>query len=76
MENSRVQIVENILSANDQIADENQRILDDAGIYSINIMASPGSGKTSLILQTIKALKSKVYIGSVTAELEKIEGVH
>lgn len=61
--NNRVTIVENILSANDQVAQLNRRLLDEKKIFSINLMASPGAGKTSFILQTIHALKGKFRIG-------------
>jgi hydrogenase nickel incorporation protein HypB len=77
--NSRVKIVEKIFNANDRIAEENQEKLAIAGIFSINIMASPGSGKTSLILQTIRRLPTKWKIGviegdtaPVTIDAEKI----
>ncbi|HBA90443.1 MAG TPA: hydrogenase accessory protein HypB, partial [Anaerolineaceae bacterium] len=44
---NRVQVVENILNANDQVAQLNRQVLDQAGAFSINLMASPGAGKTS-----------------------------
>ena len=43
----RVKIVENILSANDRLANENLRKLNEAGVFALNFMASPGAGKTS-----------------------------
>lgn len=46
-----------VLEANDRIADENRRRLDSLGICAINLMGSPGAGKTSLILRTIEALR-------------------
>jgi hydrogenase nickel incorporation protein HypB len=52
----RISIVENILSANDQIASENRSRLDQAGVFALNFMASPGAGKTSLIERTIEGL--------------------
>lgn len=57
----RVPIVEKILSANNRLADENRRILDAAGVFSLNIMASPGAGKTSLIEQTIQTLTKQSH---------------
>ncbi|WP_322508344.1 hydrogenase nickel incorporation protein HypB [Anaerolinea sp.] len=60
---NRVTIVENILSANDQVAQLNRKLLDEKKIFSINLMASPGAGKTSFILQTIKALSASYRIG-------------
>ena len=45
----RVEVVENILSANEQLAEENLARFDSAGVFALNLMASPGAGKTSLI---------------------------
>ena len=56
MSEKRIKIVENILNANDQLAAENRARINAAKVYSINLMASPGAGKTSFILATIDAL--------------------
>lgn len=56
MSEKRINIVENILNANDQLALKNKKQIEDANAYSINLMASPGAGKTSFILATINAL--------------------
>jgi len=56
MSEQRIQIVQNILSANDAIAEQNRQLLQKARLFSINLMASPGAGKTSLIEQTVKKL--------------------
>ncbi len=53
-----IEVVENILSANDQIAAETRKLFDERHILAINIMASPGGGKTSIIMKTIEALKA------------------
>jgi hydrogenase nickel incorporation protein HypB len=68
MKTSRIKIVENILNANDQIAEENSRILKEHRVYSINIMASPGAGKTSLILKTIHALSNDLRIAVIEGD--------
>jgi hydrogenase nickel incorporation protein HypB len=65
----RVPVVEQILSANDQLAAGNRKQLDAAGIFAINIMASPGAGKTSLITRTIEALKEELRIGAVDGDI-------
>jgi hydrogenase nickel incorporation protein HypB len=49
-------VVEKILSTNDQVAHENRNRLDEFRVTSLNFMASPGAGKTSLIERTIKGL--------------------
>ena len=64
----RVPVVERILSANDRLAEQNRARLDAARVLGINIMASPGAGKSSTILQTIKALSSRVRIGVVEGD--------
>jgi len=68
MKLERVSIIEKILGANDQLAVLNRANLDQHGIFSINLMASPGAGKTSLILQTIQALSTKIHIGVVEGD--------
>jgi hydrogenase nickel incorporation protein HypB len=65
----KVKVITQILSANDQIAEENQRLLRDQRILTVNLMASPGAGKTSLILQTAKALEGRARIGVVEGDV-------
>ncbi len=64
-----VKVLRDILSANDGIARRNQNLLDERGILTINIMSSPGAGKTSLILQTISRLKQKAGIGVIEGDV-------
>ena len=52
----RLNIEENIFSANDRLAKNNRLKLDNAGVMAINFLASPGAGKTSLIERTIESL--------------------
>jgi hydrogenase nickel incorporation protein HypB len=65
----KVSIVERILSANDQIAADNRRVFDEKGVFVINLMASPGAGKTSLILRTIEALQGKLRLGVIEGDV-------
>ncbi len=64
----RVMVVEQILNANDQLAAENRRKLDANGVFAINILASPGAGKTSLILRTIEALSERLRLAVVEGD--------
>jgi hydrogenase nickel incorporation protein HypB len=66
---NRVPVVENILNANDRLAQENHARLESAGVFSINIMASPGAGKTSLIEQTLPRLKDKLRVAVVDGDI-------
>jgi len=61
--------VQGILSANDQIAMQNRELLDRQGILVINLMAAPGSGKTSLILRTVDALRDCLRIGVIEGDI-------
>ncbi len=65
----KVSVVEGILNANDQLALQNRQLLDDAGVCVLNLMASPGSGKTSLILRTIDALRGRLRIGVIEGDI-------
>ncbi len=79
MTTQKVQIVEKILDANDQLANQILKKFNDAQVFAINMMASPGSGKTSVILQTIERLKGEMKIAviegdtaAVTIDADKI----
>ena len=64
----RVEIVQKILDSNERMAESNQALLNEAGVFGINIMASPGAGKTSFILQTIKNLPSEIRLGVIEGD--------
>lgn len=64
-----IKVLQDILSANDGIARRNQDRLDKHGILTINVMSSPGAGKTSLILQTISNLKQKTRIAVIEGDI-------
>jgi len=68
MSKKTIQIVKKIMSANDQIAEENQEFLNSKNILTINVMASPGSGKTSLILRTIENISSQSKIAVIEGD--------
>jgi hydrogenase nickel incorporation protein HypB len=65
----RVAVVENILNANDRLAQENRARLDAAGVFAVNLMASPGAGKTSLIEQTLPLLTGKLRVAVVDGDI-------
>lgn len=65
----RIPVVEKILSANDRMAERNHETLNSAGVYAINIMASPGAGKTSLILKTLETLQGRLRLGVIEGDL-------
>jgi hydrogenase nickel incorporation protein HypB len=64
-----IKVVKDILDANEQIAQKNRQLFDDNRVFVVNVMASPGAGKTSLILQTIKGIKGKTKVGVVEGDI-------
>ncbi len=64
-----IKILKDILSANEQIASKNRELLEKNKVFAVNIMASPGAGKTSLVLQTIKALGKTIKIGVIEGDI-------
>ena len=69
MSPDRIPVVERIMGANDDLAAQNRRLLDTHHGHAINIMASPGAGKTSLILRTIEALRDRRHIAVVEGDV-------
>ncbi len=66
----KIKVVENILDANDRMAEENRALFDRHGVYVINLMSSPGAGKTSLVERTIAALKDSFRIGVIEGDIQ------
>ena len=65
----KIPVVKEILSANDQVAAENRAAFDAADVFVLNLMASPGAGKTSLILSTVDQLPKDVHPGVIEGDL-------
>jgi hydrogenase nickel incorporation protein HypB len=65
----KVPVVKSILASNDQIAADNRSAFDGAGILALNLMASPGAGKTSLILATAAQLPASMRPAVVEGDL-------
>jgi hydrogenase nickel incorporation protein HypB len=65
----RIQVVEQILGANDRLAEENRVRLDTSGVFALNLMASPGAGKTSIIEHTIKKLGTQMELAVIDGDV-------
>jgi len=65
----RIPVVEKIFNANELLALDNRKQLDAAGVVGINLMASPGAGKTSLIEHTIWSLSNKYRLAVVDGDV-------
>jgi hydrogenase nickel incorporation protein HypB len=65
----KVEVITQILNANDLTAQENRALLKSHRILAVNLMASPGAGKTSLILQTAKVLAGRPRLGVIEGDV-------
>jgi hydrogenase nickel incorporation protein HypB len=65
-----VDVVQDLLAANDLTATHNRSHFDDHGVLAINLMSSPGAGKTALLEATIHALRSRYRIAVIEGDLE------
>src|SRR5882762_2153684 len=78
---ARVMVLENILSENDRVADENRRDLRAAGVRTVNLMSSPGAGKTTLLRRTLVTLRDRLRIGVLEGDIatsidaDRLEGL-
>lgn len=70
---SKVRVIEvkqSVYASNDERAKQLRKELKDRGIFLLNLMSSPGSGKTTTLKQTIKLLKDKHSIGVMEADID------
>jgi len=65
----KIEVLKDITSANDAIAAQNRQTLDRNKTLAINLMSSPGAGKTSLILQTIARLKNEFKLAVIEGDV-------
>lgn len=65
-----VEVFRDLLAANDQVAAHNRAHFDEHGVLAINLMSSPGAGKTALLEATIDALKDEMKIAVIEGDLE------
>ena len=64
-----IEVLEGIFDANEKIARENEALFRDNGVLAMNLMASPGAGKTSLIANTLQLLKGRLRIGVIEGDI-------
>jgi hydrogenase nickel incorporation protein HypB len=63
-------VQENVLDANDTLARANRDLFDRAGTYTINMMSSPGAGKTALLERTLERLRGRVRLGVLEGDVQ------
>jgi hydrogenase nickel incorporation protein HypB len=64
-----IKVVRDILAANDRVADGIRRRLGEAGVFMVNVMGSPGSGKTLLLERTIERVGGRVRVGVIEGDI-------
>jgi len=67
--NRRVPVVEKLTKANDRLAEANRALLARHRLASVNLMSSPGAGKTTLVERTVTALGGRYRLGVVEGDL-------
>jgi hydrogenase nickel incorporation protein HypB len=65
-----VEVQQSILTANDRIAERNRGFFKAFGVFVLNIVSSPGSGKTMFLQKTIEKMQDKVRFGVIVGDLE------
>ena len=65
----KIEVVENVLKYNKDQAEKNRDLFKRKNILVLNMLSSPGAGKTSLIIETIKILKDKKNIGIIEGDI-------
>jgi len=67
---AEVKVVRNILEANERFAEENRKRFDQGGYLAINLMSSPGAGKTSLLERTIDELDGRLSMAVIEGDIQ------
>ncbi len=67
-----IEVKEDIMSDNDAVAKSLKDRLSKEKAFLINLMSSPGAGKTSLILKTFEGLKNELRIGVIEADIDSM----
>ncbi|MGE5329562.1 MAG: hydrogenase nickel incorporation protein HypB [Deltaproteobacteria bacterium] len=65
-----IKVMKNIMHSNSQIAEENREAMKAKNICAVNILASPGAGKTSVLVKLIEALRNKVPLAVIEGDIE------
>ncbi len=64
-----IEVITAILGENDRVAAHNRAHFDEHGVLALNLMSSPGSGKTSLLEATIRALDGRLRVAVIEGDL-------
>jgi len=67
-----IEIKEEILADNDKVAGEIRKQLRSRQVFMLNLMSSPGGGKTSLIIETLRGLKRSMRAGVIEGDIDSM----
>jgi len=65
-----IKVLKKILETNEKMADENRRFLREKGILCVNMMSSPGSGKSTIIERTVEKLGDRFKFGVIEGDIQ------
>lgn len=65
----RIEVLESIFAENDSRAAINRKIFEENGIRALNLMSSPGSGKTTVLAATLDELANQIAIGIIEGDI-------
>ena len=67
---SVITIERKVLEKNDEVARQNRGLFNDHGIFVLNMVSSPGAGKTSILERTLEALREKLRIAVIEGDVQ------
>jgi len=65
----KIQVVKKVLNANNTIAEQNRKLFAEKKVFVINIMSSPGSGKTKVLEKTLELIKHKIKSAVIVGDV-------
>lgn len=66
----KINVVKNVLAASEELAGVNRKRMDEAGVFCVNLLSAPGSGKTALLEKTLAALKGEPKAAVLVGDLQ------
>ena len=64
-----IKVVRKVLDANEKMADQNRELFKDKGVFVINVMSSPGSGKTTILERTLTTIMPKIKTAVIVGDV-------
>ena len=65
----KIPVLTNILNANNMVAEQNRKLLNEKKVYLVNLLASPGAGKTTFLIESIKHLKKDFSVAVIEGDI-------